>query len=317
MFDPRVTPARAECAAERLRGQVEARRFSAGAPYRICAPVAALRAAPAAGAEQLNQALAGEDFTVYDRIGAGDDQWVWGQLSRDLYVGWIEARALSPAEALPAITHSVLARRTFAFSRPDLKSPPRALLSRNCRIAVTDESGRFSHDPALGWIVSDHLATIGTYRSDAVSVCVEDLGAVYQWGGVEHIGLDCSGLIQMAFLATGLAVPRDTDMQRRVLGDNVPVSGLDPEFAGDPRETGAALLPEAELRRGDLVFWQGHVGMMCDSETLLHANAFHMAARMEPLEQCALRLLPHTGPILAVKRVERGLHGRIDPPDAG
>lgn len=314
MFDPRVTPFRPECAAERLRGRVEARRFSAGASFRVTAPVEALRAGPAADAEQWNQALCGEDFTVYDAVGEGDDQWVWGQMGRDLYVGWMRRHALAPAGGLPPVTHHLVARRSYAFSRPDIKSLPRALLSRNSRIAATGETGRFTRDPALGFIVTDHLAPLGNVRSDPVAVAVEDLGSVYQWGGVENIGLDCSGLIQMAFLATGLAVPRDTDMQRKALGEYV--FQHDPAAPAGGQPGGYAPLP-VELRRGDLVFWQGHVGMMCDGETLLHANAFHMATRMEKLDECALRLFPRAGPVLAVKRVERGLRGRIDPPDAG
>ncbi len=312
MFDPRVTPARPECAAERLRGRVEALLFSPGAQFRVSMPAEALRAAPAGDAEQWNQALLGDDFTVYDQIGEGADEWVWGQLARDLYVGWMRRSALSPSAIMSPVTHSVMVRRTYAFSRPDLKSAPLALLSRNCRIAATEESGRFTRDPAVGWIVSDHLAPLGIWRSDPVAVAVEDLGAVYQWGGVENVGLDCSGLVQMAFLAAGLAVPRDTDMQRKVLGENLLI-GDGPDGS---RNTGEYSPLSVELRRGDLIFWQGHVGMMCDSDSLLHANAFHMATRMEKLEECAQRLFPRAGPILAVKRVERGLRGRVDPPDA-
>jgi cell wall-associated NlpC family hydrolase len=45
-----------------------------------------------------------------------------------------------------------------------------------------------------------------------------------------------------------------------------------------------------DLRRGDLVFWKGHVGMMQDGVTLLHANAHHMAVESEPLAGAIFRI---------------------------
>ena len=57
------------------------------------------------------------------------------------------------------------------------------------------------------------------------------------------------------------------------------------------------------LRRGDLVFWQGHVGIMQDHHRLLHANAYHMAVVSEPLEDAVTRISPIAGPITALRRV--------------
>ena len=120
-----------------------------------------------------------------------------------------------------------------------------------------------------GWMVEAHLTPIGLYFDDLAELAKAYLAAPYQWGGRESAGLDCSGLVQQALYAAGRAGPRDTDMQGARVG----------------RPVG-----RAELRRGDLVFWPGHVAMMIDETHILHANAHHMAVRIEPLADAIARI---------------------------
>jgi hypothetical protein len=58
---------------------------------------------------------------------------------------------------------------------------------------------------------------------------------------------------------------------------------------------GAALPPGAALKRGDLVFWKGHVGVMRDAATLLHANGWHMKVASEPFELARARIAASGG----------------------
>ena len=108
------------------------------------------------------------------------------------------------------------------------------------------------------------------------------LGVPYVWGGKTFAGLDCSGLIQTALQACGVACPRDTDMQEKALGDAV---------------------THSNLQRGDLVFWKGHVGVMQNASHLLHANAFHMQVAAEPLTEAVARITPIAGPVTSIKRL--------------
>jgi hypothetical protein len=262
MSDPRVTLAREDVADVALEGVVRAERFIETAPYLCRLPAAAIRAAPDAAAEQLDQLLFGERFAVL-WTGRG---WGLGQAARDGYVGYVRIADLAQG-ALEA-THRVSVLRAYAFSGPDIKSAPVGLYSLNALVAVEAQEGRFLKAVGSGWFAREQLSEIGVFAGDPAAVALSFLGAPYQWGGRESLGLDCSGLVQQALYACGQACPRDSDMQAAL---------------GQAVERGA-------LRRGDLVFWKGHVGMMLDGERLLHANAFHMQVQVEPLAQAIARI---------------------------
>jgi cell wall-associated NlpC family hydrolase len=260
--DPRLTLARPDLADAGLQGLVTAERFERAQALHCAAAATAIRRDPNPHAEQLDQLLFGETFRVIE-TGRG---WGWGQADRDGYVGHVLLADLKPG-VVPA-THRISALRAYAFSRPDIKSAPLALLSLGALVAVEGEEGRFVKAEGTGWIPSLQLAPIGQVETDPAAVAECFLGAPYQWGGRESLGLDCSGLIQQALHACGRFCPRDSDQQQAL---------------------GQAVAP-ADLVRGDLVFWKGHVGMMLDERRMIHANAFHMQVEIEPLAEAVARI---------------------------
>ncbi|WP_066730431.1 NlpC/P60 family protein [Caulobacter sp. CCH9-E1] len=260
--DRRLTLVRDGVADRRLEGLVAADRFVDVTPMQVSAPVAGLRKAPSPDAEQEDQLLFGETFDVLFET----DAFAFGQARRDRYVGYVPIEALS-APTLPP-EHRVGALRTYAFAEPDIKSAIVGLYSLNALVTVQAREGRFVKGARTGWFVEHHLAPIGRFETDYVAIAERFLGAPYQWGGRESLGLDCSALVQQALYACGRACPRDTDMQR----------GFFPEIA------------EADRRRGDLVFWKGHVAILLDPDTILHANAHHMAVAIEPLSEAIARI---------------------------
>jgi hypothetical protein len=284
-FDRRITPARADLADERLRGAVEAERFSAGTLRRVVAPSTPLRAHPSPEVPFDTEALMGEAVTVYDE----HEGWAWGQLASDGYVGYLSAEALGAPD--PAPTHRVAAFRTFVHPAPNLKLPPLAHLSLGAAVAVLEEGlgrdGDWARIGETAFVFASHLAPLDAYEDDFVAVAERFVGTPYLWGGKTSLGLDCSGLIQLSLAAAGIEAPRDTDMQEKALGHPVE---LRPDLS--------------DLRRGDLVFWKGHVGVMLDAESLLHANGHHMAVAAEPLAEAESRIRQKSfGPIVAVKRL--------------
>jgi len=282
-FDPRVTPARADLAAKYLEGTVQAARYVAGSVCDVIEPQAPLRQEPRPDAPLDTEALKGERVTVYETNAEG---WAWGQLATDNYVGWLPANALAPSGAAP--THKVTALRTFAFPGPSIKLPPLEALPFGARVAITRAQERLAVTRTGGYIPAAHLAPIDENESDFVAVAERFLGVPYLWGGKTALGLDCSGLVQIALAACGISCPRDSDMQEQALG--TPVATAEEFFA---------------FKRGDLVFWKDHVAIVRDRGSLLHANAFHMAVAIEPAAEAIARIRGASSDVTSVRRIAR------------
>lgn len=275
-LDARLTPARADLAATSLKGLVDVPRFVDGEMRRVAVPVAPLRRRPAGDAPLETEALFGERVRLFEEDTEG---WAWVQLEADNYVGYMPAEALAAEGTAPA--HKVTALRTFLFPGPDIKLPPRDALVFGSRVVVRSISGGFALTTD-GCLPAVHVAPADDREGDFVTVAARFLGVPYLWGGRSSLGIDCSGLVQTALAATGLRVPRDSDMQEKAIGSAIPL--------------------DAPLRRGDLLFWPGHVGIAEDEQTLLHANAFHMAVAREPLAG-ALERISAAG--LALRTIRR------------
>ncbi len=277
-YDPRITPARPDLAAAHLKGRIAAGAFVEGQERIVCEAVLSLHTSPAQDSPLQSQALYGERVIVYE-VAEG---WAWVQLLRDGMVGYLAANALYEPEHEP--THRVSVPRTFAYPGPTIKMPPLMGLPLGARLVVTEHRDNFAR-AGHSFVFGEHLAPQDQAAHDPVAIAEMFLGVPYLWGGKTSLGLDCSGLVQISLDATGVKAPRDSDMQQAQLGH-------------------ALKMDETALRRGDLIFWRGHVGMMQDRETVLHANGAHMMVVSEPLEVAKTRILASSGgPATAIKRL--------------
>jgi cell wall-associated NlpC family hydrolase len=281
-FDPRLTPARPDLAARHLQGKVQAARFVDGETREVIEALAPLRRLPASDALLHTEALKGERVIVYETTPEG---WCWGQLAGDGYVGFLPAQALGAPG--PAPTHKVAVPRTLVFPGPSIKLPPVEALALGCRLAIARMQDELAVTASGMFLPARHLVPVEATEKDFVTVAERFLGVPYLWGGKSSLGLDCSGLVQVALHAAGRPCPRDSDMQENALGRPVaPAADL------------------SNLQRGDLVFWEGHVAILRDPATLLHANAFHMAVAVEPVAAAVRRIAAAGSPITAVKRLD-------------
>jgi cell wall-associated NlpC family hydrolase len=280
-LDLRVTPVRPDLAAKHLEGIVKAARFVAGRAYEIAEPLAPLRHAPSPDAPLDTEALKGERVMVYE---TNDEGWAWGQLAADGYVGFLPASALR--EGGPTPTHKVAALRTLVFPGPSIKLAPVEALALGCRLVVSRIDQEFAVTESGGYVPARHLAALDAKESDFVAVAERFLGTPYLWGGKTNLGLDCSGLVQVALTACGIPCPRNSDMQENALGTLLPLSN-----------------DLSKLRRGDLLFWQGHVAIVRDQATLVHANAFHMAVAIEPIAAAVGRIRTAGSEVTSVRRL--------------
>jgi cell wall-associated NlpC family hydrolase len=267
MLDRRLHAFRPDLADRALRGQVESERFVAPEAAMVAWQVAALRPKPDLSAGIDTELLMGEEIRVFERQG----DWAWVQAVDDGYVGYIPEAAIA---AFVAPSHVVTVPRTFVYSGPDLRFPMRMALSMGSRLAISGEAETRGTRYLLladgGALVSRHLQPLSDPpAADYVSIAARFLETPYLWGGKSGFGIDCSGLVQLAMRMAGHAAPRDSDMQASGLG--MPIERQD-------------------LQRGDLVFWKGHVAIMENDETMIHANGHTMSVARETLTDAIDRI---------------------------
>lgn len=275
MTDRRRFASNGRVAHNSLQGQLDGVRFVRGALKRITKPVVGLYAKAAGTMDR--QLLYGQPFLELEQD--KDSGFSFGRAELDGYVGYVETDSLTQ---IGNITHKVTGLNTHIYPKANMKTVPLMVLPLGACLDVTGVKNSFSALRTGGYVPECAIASIGTNAVDPVAVAEQFLGTAYLWGGDSYQGIDCSGLVQSALQACGQTCPRDSDMQQAevgvAFGDNIP------------------------LQRGDLVFWKGHVGIMTDTDSLLHANAHHMRVTLEPLAEVAARILQAEGLEIACRK---------------
>ncbi|MCO5160845.1 MAG: NlpC/P60 family protein [Mesorhizobium sp.] len=267
VLDRRLNAFREDLADKRLEGRVEAPSFVAGSPAHVRVPVLDMRRTPSLEAGIDTQLLSGQDVLVFDE----NEGFAWIQSVSDGYVGYVGSNGL--AEGASKATHLVSAARTFVYPAPDLKSAPTSALSMGSLVQVVGFEERrgtnYAVLPSGEAVIAGHLRDVAQRDPDYVAVAERLIHTPYLWGGASAFGIDCSGLVQLSMRMSGKTVLRDSDMQAATIGDPI---GPD------------------QLKRGDLAFWKGHVAIVTDPETIIHANGHTMTVALEPLANAVSRI---------------------------
>lgn len=280
-LDRRRNAVRADLADASLRDSVKAERFVEGEERQVIQAAIPLRSTPNLRSAFDTQLLFGEHVHEFD----SREGWSWVQAKRDRYVGYLPSAVLS--KHVQTATHWVRALGTFVYPVADIKSPPLMHLSIGAELTVAEIGDPFSRLVKGGYVVTRHITDIGRHHRDFVEIAERFIGTPYLWGGRTRIGIDCSGLLQISLQSAGIPAPRDSDMQCAELGEDLPIP---PDLQG--------------LKRGDLVFWKGHVGIMTDGLMLLHANAHHMSVAIETLPEAVERISKAGSRIIAIRRFQ-------------
>lgn len=282
-LDKRLFAYRDDIANIELKGKVTSKEFLKGEKYQVAIGISSLFAIANGTSPLVSQLLYGEYFYVFEI----KDGWAWGQSAKDGYVGYCSINNLTPD--LHETTHHVSAVSTHIYPEPNLKTQPVDILHMMSDVSIIDEAQTNGFIPLAdgNWVYATHIAK--DYGKDPVSEALKFLYTPYLWGGRSNAGIDCSGLVQIAYASVGIAIPRDADLQEAELG---------------------VTLSEDEVpQNGDLAFFPGHVGIMLDDMHLLHANAHHMRVSIDPLRDVIdiVSFQTEKPPLSSIKRISLDL----------
>tara|TARA_E500000178_G_scaffold205604_1_gene203155 strand:+ start:873 stop:1628 length:756 start_codon:yes stop_codon:yes gene_type:complete len=193
--------------------------------------------------------------------------WVYCKLNTDNYCGWIKKEGL---RKLNNPTHRVIVKRSFIYINKNPKSNTLFYLPMGARISVknikfdwAEISFYYNNKFQTGYVPKKHIVELHHKVKDWVNVAQRLEDTPYKWGGRDTIGLDCSALLQLSYQTYGEVLPRNTSQQIQLNKKNI--NNI------------------CDLKRGCVVFWRGHVGIMIDNKNCIHANSFHMSTVTEPL----------------------------------
>ena len=262
MKDRRTYRCNGSVSHESLRGSVDGVDFVDGDLRTVAASVADLLVGPAGALDR--QLVHGDGFCVLEEV----DDFAFGYAVPSGFVGYV---ALADLRDSVEPTHHVMTMGAHVYASRSIKTTPVMALPFGARVAAGDEGDGFLR-VADGYVPVPQISPVGTLETDTATTALRFLGVPYLWGGDSNFGIDCSGLVHAALRAAGRDCPRDSDQQEAFFA---PIEGA--------------------MRRGDLVFWKGHVGMMVNVDTIVHANGHHMATTVEPLADVAARILAAEG----------------------
>ena len=217
----------------------------------VTVPVAPLRADPSDRSEMVSQLIAGERCRLLQR---GEKDWVQVELMMDSYRGWCDMKQLtvcSPQDEAVQSRHAVLTQAPISLW--SLEGGAQCVLPASARLTC-DLEGAWR----LGAERLEPLNSLDACLAPCalpLDAAMNFLGAPYLWGGKTIMGIDCSGLIQVAFALCGVRMPRDASAQ---------------VHTGNP-------IDWSNRASGDLAFFANeegaviHVGILTKELSILHA----------------------------------------------
>ena len=252
-----------------LRDSVKAKKYVEPVMRQCLHGVLPMLETPKLNAKQISQIRYGEFMDVFE---IRDDGFLWVQNRSDRYVGYIPGVG-GFGESIAMMSNRITALRTFVYPKPDIKSPPVDELTLGSFVSISGKQDRFLELTNGGFVFEAHvMASEFADTVDYVFTAGRLLHSPYLWGGRTPKGIDCSGLVQLALEMAGIDAPRDSDQQCETFGKPLNTHWHDRAW-----------------KRGDIVFFPGHAGLMTNADHIIHANAHTMDVTVEPLSDLVAR----------------------------
>jgi len=253
----------------------------------IAKPSTSMMSKPNGKSNLKSEALFGESFLILEI----HSHWAFGKLQTDNYLGWIK---LSNLGSMPRATHRIKALRTIMFSKPDIKSHPISYLPLGSLISITSHDQLWAEviydnikRSKKGYVYKKHIQYKSIVNQDWISTAELLIGTPYKWGGRNSISLDCSALVQLSLATANIKFPRDTKDQSMFVSKEIKNI--------------------KNIKRGNLIYWPGHVAIAQNSKNIIHANAHHMMVTEEEIEMASKRIESECGPISKIKVIENNV----------
>lgn len=215
--------------------------------------VAPLRRDPAHRSEQLSQLLFGERATIIDTQG---DHWIKLRLAWEGYEGWctrgqvMEIAAKDFKKAARIVCNRHWGKLIFEHGDIELAAGSELTGIKSGKITINGFEGKFKGK-------KEKLSSAAASGSAVITAAKHYLHAPYQWGGRTLAGIDCSGIVQMAYKLCGITTLRDASQQA--------TEGTTVDFLSEAQAGDLAFFDNAE---GRIV----HVGILVSSAEIIHAT---------------------------------------------
>ena len=228
---------------------------------------------PSSKSEVTSQILYGEKFLILKKI----KNWIKIKTLYDNYNGFIKSgkfqEKFSPKYKIFKIKSLVYKKSKNKF----LKTSNYLFFSSS--ISILNESKNYFEFEKNQWIKKKDTKQINFKDENFIKIFKQFLNTKYLWGGKSRDGIDCSALLQIYFKFNNKFFPRDTKDQIRYCRKN----------------------NRDELRKGDIIFWKGHVGICINNKNFIHAYGPRKKVLIMPTQK-TIKLIEKTAK-LEIKKV--------------
>ena len=188
-----------------------------------------------------SQILYGEKFKILSK----NKNWIKIKISFDNYVGFIKDKDYTN-DYKP--THKIFTLKTNIFNKHKKKT--KYFLPFASKILIIQENKKFVEYEKNKWIKKKDIKKIDHIEKNYLKVLKLFLKTKYVWGGKTYKGIDCSAILQLLYYYNNKFYPRDTKEQIKHSRKNA---------------------KRKSFKKGDIIFWKGHVAICINSKKLIHA----------------------------------------------
>jgi cell wall-associated NlpC family hydrolase len=204
-------------------------------------PLSNIYKKPSKVSEVTSQIIYGEKFKILSE----NKSWLRIKTSYDNYTGYIKNENYTDDHNA---THKVFSLKTNIFNKK--KKETKYSLPFSSKISIIQTNKKFVEFEKNKWILKKNIKKINHKEKNYLKVLKLFLKTKYAWGGKTYKGIDCSAILQLLYYYNNTFYPRDTEDQLRYSKGNI---------------------KNKKFKKGDVIFWEGHVAVCINAKNLIHA----------------------------------------------